>query len=102
MSVFLAPSSMIWTWRYRLDLYTERRGRSAVPIMRERMRAWRRVRFRVFVIDLFIYLLRGLLTLLAADHLVIVADALALVRLWLLERADVCSKLPDQLFIKTL
>src|SRR6185437_2006127 len=46
--------------------------------------------------------LRGLLTLLAADNLALVADTLAFVRLRLFQCADVCGKLTDIFFVKTV
>src|SRR6185503_16367193 len=50
--------------------------------------------------SIYSYVLCGLLALLAADHLVVVADALALVRLRLLLRADVSRELADELLVE--
>ena len=46
-----------------------------------------------------VYLLSGLLALLAADDLAVVAEALALVRLRLLHRADLGCKLTDHFLV---
>src|SRR5258708_7124867 len=51
--------------------------------------------------DCHIYVLDGLLALLATDDLADIMDALALVRLRLLERADLRRKLPHELLVDT-
>src|SRR6266511_3226338 len=81
----------------RLERKTARRGRSAVPRTFLRTRRWRRPRASRLVI-VMLGSLRALPRL-AADVLVDVADALALVRLGLADLADVGRHLTDELLV---
>src|SRR6056297_167861 len=53
-NVLAAVSSISCAYKYALLRKTARRGRSAVPVTRARMRAWRAVRAAVFCCDLFV------------------------------------------------
>src|SRR6266508_4018724 len=81
----------------RLERKTARRGRSAVPRTFLRTRRWRRPRASRLVI-VMLGSFRALPRL-AADVLVDVADALALVRLGLADLADVGRHLADELLV---
>src|ERR671919_914692 len=90
----------------RLERNTARRGRSAVPLTFVRVRTWRRTRASCLVLA-FTWPhpppsrspgLRGLAGLLA-HVLVLVADALALVRLGLAHLPDVRGDLADELLV---
>src|SRR5688500_13298835 len=82
---------------------TDRRGRTSLPVMRSRMRSWRlrrsEPRERIVVIGLASDL-AGLAGL-AEDLLAGVLDALALVGLRLALRADVGSRLANELLVGT-
>src|SRR5690606_13517338 len=100
-SVEPAMSSITCATTCRFDRYTERRGRSGVPITVRRTRAWRRLRPSCFFFVLSLISIASLagLASLAADVLVDVADALALVRLGLSPRTDVGGHLADELLV---
>src|ERR687898_591418 len=84
------------------ERYTERRGRSAVPTRRRRMRA-RRLFFcsrlsNTGICSSYLAILSGLADL-ASDLLVAVADALALVRLGRTDHPDLRRRLAYPLFV---
>src|SRR5262245_24159614 len=83
----------------RFDRNTARRGRAAVPRTFFRTRRCRRTRCSGFVSAMERSLLRRLAGL-AADVLIGVPDALALVRLGLANLADVGRDLADQLLVE--
>src|SRR6476619_8558929 len=79
----------------RFERKTTRRGRSAEPCTFARTRRWRRRRPSLTV-------RLGTLADLPADVLALVADALALVRLWRAHLANLGGRLADHLLVRPL
>src|SRR3989338_3949083 len=106
--VLPASSSIIWTYKKRLDLNTLILGFSLVPMIFARIFACLRSRFLVFKIFLFFIShkvpdlrpnprLNRFLTLLDFDYLLFVPNPLTFIRFGLFEVAEAGSKFPHQL-----